>query len=113
MKTQSSGGSAAITIVLYTLAAIAFLLALVLLVGVFNLDTAIESSAFLLRMTLGPLADVLLAWMLSAAQIIGVLTTTMLGSIGILLVGAGQLTARHSSLVTRVLRLEQIFQTEG
>ena len=106
MNTQSSGGASALTIILYTLATVAFLLALVLLVGVFNLDAAIEGNAFLLRSIMGPLADVLLAGVLSAAQIVGVLMATILGSMGILLVGGGQLAARHASLVTRVLRME-------
>ncbi len=108
MKTNTSGDPSALTIVLYTLAAVAFLLALVLLIGVLNLDAAIESNAFLLRSIMGPLADVLLAGVLSAAQIIGMLMIAMLGSIGILLVGGGQLAAGHMGLVARVLRLEQI-----
>ena len=108
MNTQPSSAPSALTIVLYTLAAVAFLLALVLLIVVLNLDAAVESNAFLLRSIMGPLADVLLAGLLSAAQIVGVLMITMMGSIGILLVGGGQLAAGHTGLVARVLRLEQI-----
>lgn len=96
MKTNVSGVSSVLTIAFYALAVIAFVLALAMLFGVFNLSATMQSNAFLIRNTVSFVADILMAWLLFVAQFADESMVWALGITGILLVGGGQMMARDA-----------------
>lgn len=97
MKTQTSGGYPARAILLYRLAALAFLLALLVLDGSFSLGTTIQNEAAVLRGLFGPGVDALSSWLVFANQLFGGLLAGALGIISILLTSAGRSVARRNS----------------
>lgn len=98
MTTNHPGGRGAspLTTILYTLAAIAFVLALALILAVFNIDGLLESNLFLLYSLVGPLAGPLMDGILSALRFTGGLLATTMGIASVALVGVGKLLSQRA-----------------
>ena len=99
MTTNHPGGSGTspLATILYTLAAIAFVLALAVIVAIFNVDGLLASNAFLLYSLVGPLAGPLMDGILSALKFTGGLVATTMGIASVALVGVGRLLARRAA----------------
>lgn len=98
MTTNHPGGSGAspLATILYTLAAIAFVLALAVILAIFNVDGLLESNAVLLHSLIGPLAGPLMDSIQSALKFTGGLVATTMGIASIALVGIGRLLTRRT-----------------
>ncbi len=99
MTTNHPGGrhTSPLTTILYTLAAIAFVLALALILAVFNMDGLLESNVFLLYSLVGPLAGPLVDGIISALKFTSGLLATTMGISSVALVGIGRLLAQRTS----------------
>lgn len=97
MTTNHPGDSdpSPLATILYTLAAIALVLALAVILAIFNVDGLLKSNAYLLHSLAGPLATPLMESIQSALKFTGGLVATTMGIAGIALVGIGRLLARR------------------